>query len=62
MEQAEQALLGHAALGMGEGQELGGLAKEGASMAFWLERLPSWSWCKLGQSVFLHLHEGAIWG
>lgn len=33
---------------------------EEASLAFWLERLPSWSWCKLGQSFFLHLYVGAI--
>lgn len=29
---------------------------EGASLAFWLERLLSRSWCKLSQSFFLHLH------
>lgn len=35
---------------------------EGASLAFWLERLLSRSWCKLSQSFFFHLHVGAIWG
>lgn len=52
---ASRALLGHAALGMWGSQGPG-------SRGFLVERgfLPGW--CKLGQSFFLHLHVGAIWG
>lgn len=58
---ASRALLGYAALGMGESQRPGSQAREEAPWPSAWERLPSWSCCELGQSFLLHLHMGAVW-